>query len=145
MASIRQPSAGPPSGTSVRSTRQGDAVVEALSRSEAFTSAQDLHAAMRERGNPVGLATVYRHLQVLADRGQVDLVRTGDGQTLYRACRTAKHHHHLVCRSCSRTVEVIADSVERWADKTAAAEGFTDVEHTLEIYGTCPHCTQQAS
>ena len=143
MTMTEQPEGVMRTGTSVRATRQGDAVVEALTGAETFTSAQDLHAVMRERGNPVGLATIYRHLQVLADRGQVDMVHTADGQTLYRACQTSRHHHHLVCRDCGRTVEIIAASVERWAEKVATAEGFTDVEHTLEIYGTCPRCHPQ--
>ncbi len=127
-------------GTSMRVTRQGEMVVEALAQTDAFSSAQDLYAQMKNDGTPVGLATIYRHLQVLANRGQVDVVRTADGQSLYRACATGRHHHHLVCRFCGRTVEVLAASIERWAEKTAAAEGFVDVEHTMEIYGTCAEC-----
>lgn len=130
-------------GTSVRSTRQGDAVVEALAEAEAFSSAQELHARLKAGGHPVGLATVYRHLQVLSERGQVDVVRTEDGESLYRSCAASHHHHHLVCRHCGRTVEVVAAGVERWAGKVAAAEGFTDVEHTLEIYGTCSSCARK--
>ena len=71
-----------------------------------FTSAQDLHARLRTEGHKVGLATVYRALQTLADQGQVDVLRTDDGEAVYRRCSTGAHHHHLVCRSCGRTVEV---------------------------------------
>jgi Fur family ferric uptake transcriptional regulator len=134
----------PRSGTSMRATRQGDAVVAALAETDSFSSAQDLHMRMRQAGTPVGLATIYRHLQVLVDRGQVDQVRTEDGQTLYRACETERHHHHLVCRNCGRTVEVVASGVERWTEKIAAAEGFTDIDHTLEIYGLCAACAKEA-
>ncbi|WP_322762610.1 Fur family transcriptional regulator [Frankia sp. Cr2] len=127
-------------GTTVRATRQGDAVSAALAEIDAFTSAQDLHAHLRDAGQPVGLTTVYRHLQVLADRGEVDVLRRDDGETLYRRCATDSHHHHLVCRHCGRTVEVEGPEIEAWTDRVATAAGFTDVAHTLEIYGTCTTC-----
>ncbi|WP_255720144.1 MULTISPECIES: Fur family transcriptional regulator [unclassified Frankia] len=127
-------------GTAVRATRQGDAVSTALAEIDAFTSAQDLHAYLRDGGQAVGLTTVYRHLQVLADRGEVDVLRRDDGETLYRRCTTDNHHHHLVCRRCGRTVEVEGPEIEVWTDHIATAAGFTDVAHTLEIYGTCATC-----
>lgn len=122
-----------------RPTRQQSAVIERLGRSEDFTSAQDLHARMREAGDKVGLATVYRTLTALAANGEVDMIRTDEGEVVYRRCSTG-HHHHLVCRSCGRTVEIEGPAVERWADRVADEHGFTDVEHTLEIFGTCRAC-----
>ncbi|WP_045876972.1 transcriptional repressor [Pseudofrankia sp. DC12] len=127
-------------GTATRSTRQGDAVSAALAATNAFTSAQELHAQLRADGQPVGLTTVYRHLQVLADRGEVDVLRLDDGETVYRRCTTDTHHHHLVCRVCGHTVEVSGREIEHWTEQVAAAEGFTDVAHTVEIYGRCASC-----
>ncbi len=120
-------------------------MIAALAGTDTFSSAQELHVKMRLNGTPVGLATLYRHLQVLIDNNAVDMLRTEDGQSLYRACDTDRHHHHLVCRQCGRTVEVTARGVERWTDKIAEAQGFTDVEHTLEIYGTCGPCSRARS
>jgi Fur family ferric uptake transcriptional regulator len=125
----------------VRATRQAAAVRDALAGREGFTSAQDLHGELRRRGVGVGLTTVYRHLQALADGGAVDVLRTPEGESGYRLCGTGAHHHHLVCRSCGRTVEVEAREVERWATKVARAEGFTDIEHTVEVFGTCGDCS----
>lgn len=122
-----------------RTTRQQTAVIEALSAREDFTSAQDLHAALRRRGANVGLATVYRTLAALAADGEVDILRTDEGEAVYRRCST-RHHHHLVCRGCGRTVEIDGPAVERWADTVAAEHGFTQVEHTLEVFGVCPAC-----
>ena len=124
----------------VRATRQAAAVREALAGREGFTSAQDLHGELRRRGGGVGLTTVYRHLQALADAGAVDVLRTPDGESIYRLCGAGGHHHHLVCRSCGRTVEIEGREVERWTRKVAQAEGFTDVDHTVEVYGTCAGC-----
>ena len=123
----------------VRPTRQRRAVVAALADVEVFSSAQEIHALLRSRGDDVGLTTVYRTLQALADYGEIDVLRTPDGESVYRQCSTG-HHHHLVCRSCGRTVEIEGPAVESWADKTAAQHGFAEVEHTLEIFGTCTAC-----
>ncbi|MCE0488409.1 Fur family transcriptional regulator [Ornithinimicrobium sediminis] len=119
-----------------RPTRQQAAVTARLEMTEDFTSAQDLHARMRESGESVGLATVYRTLTALAASGEVDVLRTDDGEAVYRMCSTG-HHHHLVCRDCGRTVEIEGPTVERWTERVAAEHGFTDVSHTLEIFGSC--------
>jgi Fur family ferric uptake transcriptional regulator len=124
-----------------RLTRQQSAVADALGDADDFTSAQDLHARLRTEGHKVGLATVYRALQTLAEQGEVDVLRTDDGESVYRRCSTGAHHHHLVCRTCGRTVEVEGPTVERWADAVSAKHGFRDVTHTVEIFGTCSDCS----
>jgi Fur family transcriptional regulator, ferric uptake regulator len=124
----------------VRATRQRTAVADLLARVDGFKSAQDLHDLLRHDGASVGLTTVYRHLQALADAGQVDVLRTDDGEAVYRRCPTVEHHHHLVCRRCGRSVEVDGPEVEVWATSVAAEHGFTDVTHTVEVFGTCAAC-----
>jgi Fur family ferric uptake transcriptional regulator len=126
-----------------RSTPQKRALSAALEEADGFLSAQDLHAELRARGQRVGLTTVYNQLRALADAGQLDSLRAEDGEALYRRCGSEEHHHHLVCRTCGRTVEVGERSVERWAARVAAAEGFVDVAHTVEVVGTCPECARQ--
>jgi Fur family ferric uptake transcriptional regulator len=123
-----------------RPTRQRAAVEAVLADIDDFLSAQALHAHLRTQGQTVGLATVYRTLQAMATDGDVDMMRTGDGEAVYRRCNTGHHHHHLVCRSCGRTVEVEGPAVERWADKIGAENDFSDMVHTLEIFGTCSDC-----
>ena len=123
-----------------RSTKQRSAVSAILDEADAFLSAQDLHARLRARGDSVGLATVYRALQALAEDGDVDVLRTGEGEAVYRRCSTG-HHHHLVCRRCGSTVEVEGPAVESWARKTGAEHGFTAVEHVVEVFGVCASCS----
>jgi Fur family ferric uptake transcriptional regulator len=119
-------------------------VREALGSAGGFRSAQDVYAALRARGEPVGLSTVYRHLQALSDHGQVDVIHTPEGETTYRFCGTTDggHHHHLVCRRCGRTAEIEGRVVERWAAAVAAEHGYTDVDHTVELFGLCAQCTR---
>jgi Fur family ferric uptake transcriptional regulator len=125
-------------------TRQRTAVAEALIALDDFRSAQQLHEYLRAHGDSIGLATVYRTLQSLAEAHQVDVIRTGEGESLYRRCERREHHHHLVCRSCGATVEIDGPSVESWASRVGAAHGFTDIEHTIELFGTCEACRANA-
>ncbi len=126
-------------GTPVRPTRQRRAVSDVLTTFEDFRSAQEIHGLLIERGENVGLATVYRTLQLLAESGDVDMLRSEDGEAIYRRCSTT-HHHHLVCRACGRTVEVEGPAVEKWTHAIAEQHDFSDLSHTLEIFGTCPAC-----
>jgi len=127
-----------------RVTRQRTAVAEALIALDDFRSAQQLHEYLRAHGDSIGLATVYRTLQALAEAHQVDVIRTGEGESLYRRCERREHHHHLVCRSCGATVEIDGPSVESWASRVGAAHGFSDIEHTIELFGTCEACRSSA-
>ena len=123
----------------VRPTRQREAVRAVFQDLDGFHSAQEVHARLRAAGDGVGLSTVYRALQTLADAGEIDSLRTESGENIYRRC-SATHHHHLVCRSCGATVEVEGPTVEKWTRSVAAAHGYSDVSHTLEIFGTCGSC-----
>jgi Fur family ferric uptake transcriptional regulator len=126
-------------GTS-RRTRQGDAVLNVVLGSEHFRSAQDIHAELRASGEAVGLTTVYRHLALLTEEGRLDALQTADGELVYRRCHTEHHHHHVVCRQCGRGAEIEMPDLERWAESTASALGYTDVSHTVEIFGLCADC-----
>ena len=122
-----------------RQTRQRTAVAEALKAQGEFRSAQEIYDIVRQRGDSVGLTTVYRALQSMAEDGQVDVIVRGDGESVYRQC-SPSHHHHLVCRSCRSTIEIDAPDVERWAVDVASQHGFRDVTHTVEVFGVCARC-----
>jgi Fur family ferric uptake transcriptional regulator len=124
-----------------RTTRQGEAVQAALADFGGFRSAQDVYAELRQRGDSVGLTTVYRHLSALVESGAVDVLHTPEGETLYRRCGEG-HHHHLVCRTCGRTVEIEGPEIEKWTQRVAAEQGFSDVNHTVEVFGTCADCAR---
>ena len=100
----------------LRATRQRAAVVALLESVDGFRSAQELYDELRQRGENIGLTTVYRNLQALAAAGLVDMVRNDTGESVYRRCSTGDHHHHLVCRVCGKAVEVEGPAVEKWAD-----------------------------
>lgn len=128
-----------------RSTRQKRAVWAALTSLEDFVSAQDLHRILEDRGESVSLATVYRVLQAHQEEGYLDVLRPDDGEAIYRLCEREDHHHHLVCYRCGLTVEFEAPDVESWAEELGTKHRFTDVRHTLEIFGLCEKCSAQSN
>ncbi|WP_029145253.1 Fur family transcriptional regulator [Microbacterium luticocti] len=128
-----------------RNTWQRERVREALADASGFVSAQSLHATLRDENTGIGLATVYRALADMASAGDADSLQSPEGESLYRACTSPGHHHHLICRGCGRTVEIAATDVEQWAHATAAAHGFTQAEHVVDIFGLCPDCTDRAA
>jgi len=127
-----------------RNTWQRERVRTALSDARGFVSAQDLHASLREDNTGIGLATVYRALATLSASGEADQLQSPEGEAIYRACSSTGHHHHLICRSCGLTVEIQASDVEEWAHRTAAANGFTQAEHVVDIFGLCAACSAAA-
>ena len=127
-----------------RRTRQRAAVGTIMATLDEFRTAQEVHAILREQDQAVGLATVYRTLQQMAEAGQVDCIRTQDGQSAYRACSRG-HHHHLTCRDCGKTVEITPPDFEEWTRQVAADHAFTDIQHELELFGRCAACASATS
>ena len=125
-----------------RSTRQKRALAAVLDASDGFRSVQELHAELQAEGETVGLTTVYNQVRALAESGELDAIRTDDGETRYRRCASDAHHHHLVCRVCGNAVEIDGPEVERWAAQIGKRHGYVDVTHTMEIVGTCADCAR---
>lgn len=132
-------SSSAPAQPGLRRTRQRAAISALLADIDDFHTAQQIHDRLRANGDSVGLTTVYRTLQAMAEAGEVDVIRV-DAEQLFRRCRTRSHHHHLVCRKCGHTVEIVGSGVEQWARATAEEHGFRQVDHELEIFGLCSDC-----
>lgn len=127
-----------------RNTRQRAAVREALSSLRGFVSAQKLHLHLQKTGSTIGLATVYRTLSLLVDDGEADMLPSPDGENLFRACKLGAHHHHLVCRNCGETREILGGIVEDWAKRVAAEHNFTELEHVVDLFGVCNSCSRRS-
>jgi Fur family transcriptional regulator, ferric uptake regulator len=123
-----------------RNTAQRREVISVLDGVQGFVSAQELHSLIARDGRQIALATVYTQLKKLVESGEVDVVMTDRGESLYRRCHVDEHHHHLACRDCGATVEVDAPELEKWAHAIGERHGFTDLRHVLELNGVCPAC-----
>ena len=123
----------------IRITRQRVHVVDELSNEPNDVTAQELFARLRDRGDPVALATVYRTLALLAERGAIDALAHHGGELCYRLCGE-RHHHHLMCSECHRVVELGDCDLESWVSGRAARHGFAATNHQVEIVGVCADC-----
>ncbi|MCL2653186.1 MAG: transcriptional repressor [Propionibacteriaceae bacterium] len=128
----------------LRRTHQRELVTSVFDDTDQWLTAQQIHNKLAERGEKVGLATVYRTLAVLVETGGLDAIHAhGTGanppEWSYRRCST-QHHHHLTCRRCGRTVEIAAPPIENWAAYMASTHGYTAIEHVIEVSGLCPTC-----
>ena len=123
----------------LRATRQRLLVLETLAAEPHDATAQEIYSRLRQSGDPVGLATVYRTLSLLSEHGVLDEFAHRPGETCYRLCG-AGHHHHLVCSECHRVVELTDCRLGGWLARASAAEGFLVTDHTLEAVGLCASC-----
>lgn len=129
-----------------RRTRQRAAVTAVMDELDDFRSARQIHAVLHERGHDVGLATVYRTLHAMEQRGECDVLRADGADTaVYRRCTRQAHHHHLVCRGCGRALEVDGPQIELWVREMADVSGFSDVSHSIELFGTCRRCRDRSA
>ncbi|MDA8551897.1 MAG: Fur family transcriptional regulator [Aquiluna sp.] len=123
-----------------RNTWQKTAVLEQLSNTAEFVSAQELHQKISQSGKKLGLTTVYRALTEMVEQGMADSLSISDGEMRYRIC-TPEHHHHLICRVCGKTVEFDMPGFEELALEVAKANGFTELSHEIELFGVCAGCS----
>ena len=120
-------------------TKSTEVVQRYLAKTEGFITAQSLHQQIIDGKTKIGLTSVYRALQKMVSAGDVDTFRNPDGESAFRLCNPA-HHHHLVCTECGYTVEIDGGAIESWATATAKANGFSGISHIADIYGRCRRC-----
>ena len=117
------------------------AVVELLGRQNCCLSAQDIFDRLRSARRPVGIASVYRTLETLADLRLLKRVDAGDGIARYEpATPDGDHHHHLICRDCGKVEAFTDPRLERAIDKVAGGLGYDVDEHEIVLTGACSEC-----
>lgn len=104
-------------------------------------SAEDIYRILLESGEEIGLATVYRVLTQFEEAGLVIRHHFEGGQSVFELDHGA-HHDHLVCVKCGCVEEFVDPIIEKRQEEIAAQAGYTITDHSLNIYGICPHCKQ---
>ena len=107
-------------------------------------SAEDIYQALRDEGEEVGLATVYRVLTQFEAAGLVTRHHFEGGQAVFELNREG-HHDHIVCVSCGKVEEFVDEIIEQQQEKIANQKGYAISDHSLILYGTCPDCQKAAS
>jgi len=123
----------------VRPTRQRVRVLTELMGERDDVTAQELHERLRSGGEKLGLATVYRTVGLLAEAGVIDSLSHRPSELCYRWCGQG-HHHHLVCSSCHRVVELADCELDPWLERISRTHGFVTTGHRLEVSGLCAAC-----
>ena len=117
------------------------AVVELLGRQDCCLTAQDIFDRLRAEGRRVGIASIYRVLDLLTDKGLLQRIDVGAGTARFEpVLASGEHHHHLVCEDCG-TVEAFADDeLERALHRVEGRTGYSIVGHDVVLRGACKNC-----
>ncbi len=128
----------------IKPTQPRMRILELLSVEKNDATAQRLHAALRAEGETIGLATVYRTLALLSERGLIDTLAHVPGELCYRLCSEG-HHHHLVCTSCHRVIELPDCNLDSLLEEVGARHDFIVTEHAFEVSGICADCRRETT
>jgi Fur family ferric uptake transcriptional regulator len=123
-------------------TPQRQVIIKALlDNCDQHLSADEVHAIVKEQHPEIGLATVYRTLEICASLKILHQIEFGDGCTRYEFAKGDAHrHHHLICITCGKVTEFdddLLETLEAWVSKKA---GFKIADHQLKLYGYCEDC-----
>ncbi len=124
-------------------TRQRDRVAEIVLLSDEHLSVEQIRRRLREQGAAVGLATIYRTLELLEKSGLVRGHDFGQGFRRYEPMPAQTHHEHLICLRCGRVEEFAHERLERMLPIIADEHGFQPERHRVEIYGVCRSCQRR--
>jgi Fur family transcriptional regulator, ferric uptake regulator len=118
------------------------AVIQLLGRQECCLTAQQIFDCLRAEGRGVGIASVYRILDLLADQGFVQRVEIGDAITRFEPAHAGgDHHHHLVCNNCGKVEAFEDERLEQALRQVERKTGYTTAGHDVLLRGACQDCT----
>jgi Fur family ferric uptake transcriptional regulator len=124
-----------------RSGAAREAVIRYLSHQQCCLSAQEVLEGLRADGQRVGIASVYRTLDQLAELGLVHRIDLGEGLTRFEPAQPdGEHHHHLVCRSCGKVDTFDDPALERAISAVAGSHGYALGQHDVVLRGACGDC-----
>lgn len=105
-------------------------------------SAEDVHVIVRQHSSEIGLATVYRALELFSDLEILQKMDFGDGRSRYEINEksTPHHHHHLICLDCGKVKEFEDDLMETLETTIVRKSNFMIVDHQVKFYGYCQEC-----
>jgi len=130
----------------LKQTRQRHRIIELFLSLDTHVSAEELHEAARQEDLGIGLATIYRTLNLLTEAGLAEQKTFGEGHFVYEVSTPGAHHDHLICLDCGLVIEFENDEIEQLQEKVAAKYGFELRSHRLDLFGHCrrPECAKRS-
>jgi len=122
-------------------TAQRQAILDIINTSDKHWDADDVAFALKGKGIAIGIATVYRGLAALADKGLIESIQLADKKRYERADK--KHHDHLICTLCGSIEEFCKPEIEKLQDMVAKERDFSIEGHQLLLFGVCKSCKDE--
>lgn len=127
----------------VHRTSQRRAILQALEEAKGPLTPQEILDRAAAYHGSLGLATVYRNLNALTEKGHVSAVHLPNESTRFERARR-DHHHHFACDSCGQVYELDANCPVAVLEGATLPGGFQVRDHALTLYGSCPSCSSSS-
>ena len=119
-------------------------ILAAIFRKNSHFDAEELHAELKQQGQDISRATVYRTLDLLVQCGLVRKSSLGSSHANYEAAHENEHHDHLICLACNKVIEFYRPDLETLQDAICQERKFKPLHHSLQIFGLCADCVDKA-
>lgn len=115
-----------------------------LENKEKHLSAEDIYNLVKKKWPDMGLATVYRTLELFVENEIIHSVDFGDGRKRYEYGEQEEghRHHHAICLKCNKIIEINDDLLDELENRVSQEQGFQVVDHELKIFGYCKDCAE---
>jgi Fur family transcriptional regulator, ferric uptake regulator len=127
-------------GRQLKLTEERRALVAAVFKQSHHFDADQLHMGLKQKGQDISRATVYRTLDLLVQAGLVRKSSFGDQHAHYEAVRHDEHHDHLICLNCNTIIEFFRPDLEKLQDSICDDYRFKPLHHSHQIFGLCEKC-----
>ena len=123
----------------LRWTPQRKAILKVFLEQEGHVPIDDLQKKINAEAPTIGIATLYRTMKLLMDSGLAEM-HTFNEKTTYERLYQIKHHDHLICKNCGKTVEFEHPLIEKYQLEVCELYGFALKSHRMELFGVCNEC-----
>lgn len=129
-------------------TKQRMVVLKALASCEdKHLTAEEIYEIVKADFPEIGLATVYRTIQLLVELDLVESIQLGDGYVRYEIGKfqgeEAHHHHHLICIECGKIISFRDDLLDELEARIMESASFQVINHEVKLYGYCKECLER--
>lgn len=124
----------------LKQTTQRNTIVQQFLSMDKHVDIESLHLTLRERGENIGLATIYRTMNLLRGAGLVEQHNFSDNKSTFEVLHPHKHHDHLVCLICGQVQEFVHPQIEALQESVAKERGFRLLDHRMDLFGYCSEC-----
>lgn len=125
----------------IRLTTQRQIILEELAKVKTHPTASELYDMVRKRLSRIGLGTVYRNLELMADSGMILKIEVGGTQKRFDA--TTDDHYHIRCSACGRVDDIDVPVIRDLASLAAATTSYQILGHHIEFTGICSSCQKE--